>query len=284
MTTVAIIGLGAMGSRIAERFLDAGHQVVVWNRTPDKAQPLVARGASQADTPGDAAGRADLVAIIVSDPAALRAVTERPDGIASGIGDATVAQMSTVEPQAVAALAAALPEGTGVLDAPVLGSLSEAESGTLKVFLGGTPELVERWSPTLSAIGTPMYVGGLGTGTAAKLLANSALLASLSAVGEALALADALDLPTDVAFDVLSVTPLGAQANRRREAVTSGDYPLRFSLGLALKDADLITGTANTHGVDMRIAAAVRSWYAHADHAGRRDEDYSAIIDHILRS
>jgi 3-hydroxyisobutyrate dehydrogenase/2-hydroxy-3-oxopropionate reductase len=138
MVKIAFIGLGAMGSRMAARLVEAGHEVVVWNRTAAKADPLVARGARRAGSPREAAESAEVVMTIVADPASLRAVTEGPSGIAAGIGgSSTVIEMSTVGPRSIAWLASALPPGTGVLDAPVLGSLTEAESGILKIFVGG---------------------------------------------------------------------------------------------------------------------------------------------------
>ncbi|MGH3037444.1 MAG: NAD(P)-dependent oxidoreductase, partial [Gaiellaceae bacterium] len=151
-SSVAVIGLGAMGSRIAGRLVGAGHDVVVWNRTPAKAEPLVALGARAAASPADAARRAEAVLTMVADPDALRAVTEGP------------IEMSTVGPAAVAWLADALPTGTGLLDAPVLGSVTEAEAGSLSVFVGGPEPLVERWTPLLAALGTVCHVGPLGAG------------------------------------------------------------------------------------------------------------------------
>ena len=279
MSAVAVVGLGGMGSRIARRLLDAGHDVVVWNRTPEKADELVARGAAQAATPAEATGRAEAVITMVADPAALRAVVEGPDGIAAGAdGDTTVIEMSTVGPKAVAELATKLPPGTGLLDAPVLGSLSEAESGSLAVFVGGPEELVGRWTPLLGALGSPIHVGPLGTGAAAKLVANTTLFGTLSVLGEALALADGLGLSREAAFAVLASTPLAAQAERRRPALESGEYPLRFALSLALKDASLILEAGEAAGVDLRLVDAARRWIAEADEAGWGDRDYSALL------
>ena len=127
---VAVIGLGAMGSRIAERLLDSGHELVVWNRTPGKAESLAALGASIAANTAEAARRAGAVMTMVSDPEALRDVTEGSEGLAAGATDATtVIQMSTVGPAAVQRLASILPRGAGLLDAPVLGSWTRPRRG-----------------------------------------------------------------------------------------------------------------------------------------------------------
>lgn len=285
MSAVAVVGLGAMGGRIALRFLEAGHELVVWNRDAAKTAPLTEFGAIPAGTPAEAARGADVVVTMVSDPRALREVTEGPAGIAAGVSaSASVIQMSTVSPAAVSRLASVLPAGAGLLDAPVLGSVTEAESGTLRIFASGPAALVERWTPLLSVLGTVVHVGPLGAGTAAKLVANSTLLGVLGVLGEALALAGGLNLPSDVAFEVLAATPLAAQAKRRRPAIESGRRPTRFALSLARKDADLILEAASACGADLRLAAAARTWLANAEEAGRGDKDYSAVLAHIVEA
>ncbi|TMK91641.1 MAG: NAD(P)-dependent oxidoreductase [Actinobacteria bacterium] len=194
MSTVAVVGLGAMGSRIARRLLDAGHELVVWNRTAEKAAPLVEAGAVAVASPAEAAERAEVVITMVANPAALREVTEGEAGVAAGMGEATAIEMSTVGPDAVKRLASVLPEGVGLLDAPVLGSRAEADAGSLRIFVGGPKELAERWMSLLSVLGSPLHVGPLGSGAAAKLVANTTLVGTIGVLGEALALAEGLGL------------------------------------------------------------------------------------------
>jgi 3-hydroxyisobutyrate dehydrogenase-like beta-hydroxyacid dehydrogenase len=281
MSRVAIIGLGAMGSRIAARLLDAGHELVVWNRTAEKARGLVERGAVLAETPAAAAGDAEAVITMLATPDALREVTEGPDGIAAGATDATtVLEMSTVGPAAIRRLRSALHDEVGLLDAPVLGSLSEVESGSLHIFVGGNPLLFALWAPLLADLGRPIHAGPLGAGAAAKLVANSTLFGTLAVLAEALALADALGLERDAAFDVLVATPLAAQAERRRPAIESGDFPARFALRLARKDADLVVEASDA---ELRLAEAARSWLVDADEASWGARDYAALLGWILR-
>jgi 3-hydroxyisobutyrate dehydrogenase-like beta-hydroxyacid dehydrogenase len=283
VTTVAVIGLGAMGSRIARRLLDVAHEVVVWNRTPSKAEPLVAAGAASAASPADAARRAEAVLTMIADPDALVAVTEGPDGIAAGAGgDTTVIEMSTVGPESIRWLASNLPAEAGLLDAPVLGSLGEAESGSLHVFVGGSEELFERWRPLLTTLGSPIHVGPLGAGASVKLVANATLVGTLILLGEILALADSLGITREVAFRVLAETPMAAQAERRRDSLERGEFPLHFSLGLARKDARLIVETARATGVDARVLVAAAEWFAEADDAGLGDRDYSEVLNRII--
>ena len=282
MTKVAVVGLGAMGSRIAGRLIAAGNDVVVWNRDHTKTEPLTQAGATSAETPAAAAGRAEVVITMVSNPAALRSVTEGEDGVIAGAEDGTViVQMSTVGPAPVLQLASALPPEIGLLDAPVLGSTAEAEAGSLHIFVGGDDELVERWSPLLSTLGQVHQVGPVGAGSAAKLVANSTLVGLIGMLGEALALARTVGLPDEVAFDVLATTALGAQAERRRDSVESGEYPPRFALSLAKKDADLILEAATDAA--LRLMRAAQTWLADAERDGRGDQDYSAVLAEILQ-
>jgi 3-hydroxyisobutyrate dehydrogenase-like beta-hydroxyacid dehydrogenase len=266
---IAVLGLGAMGSRIAGRLLDAGHDVVVWNRTAAKAKDFPEIAAS----PAAAADEADAVITMLANPEALREVTR-------GIAPRTLIEMSTVGPAAIHELSAALPAETDLLDAPVLGSRSEAETGTLQIFVGATPELYGRWAPVLEALGTPHRVGGLGAGAAAKLVANSTLFGTLALLGEALRLAERLGLSRETAFEVFATTPIAAQAERRREALEQNEFPPRFPLSLARKDAELVAAAA----ADLRLAQAARSWLADADQASWGERDYSALLAWILES
>ena len=283
MTTLGFVGLGAMGSRMARRLLDAGHELVVWNRTRDKAEELARAGALVAENPADAARRAEVVMTMLADPQALEAVVKGDDGIAAGADASTVIEMSTVGPAAIEWLRQVLPAEFPLLDAPVLGSLSEDDAGSLKVFVRGDAELAQRWMPLLETFGTTFHVGPLGSGAAAKLVANTALLGTLTLLGEALALSEGLGLSRDAAFQVLSVSPLAPQAERRRQSIEDDDYPLRFTLALAFKDSNLIGEAAASAGVDMRLMSAACSWFEEVVETGGGDQDYSAILAHILK-
>ena len=282
MATVGVVGLGAMGSRIARRLADAGQELVVWNRDPARAEPLVAAGALGAATPADVARQVDAVITMVADPRALVDVTEGAEGVVAGLGeDTTLIQMSTVGTHSTSRLAALLAD-EALLDSPVLGSVAEVESGTLNVFVGGAEEPVERWLPLLSTLGTVLHLGPVGAGTAAKLVANTTLVGVIGILGEALALAEVLGLSREAAFEVLGKTALADQAERRRPAVESGEFPPRFALYLARKDADLILEAAAKTGIELRLTKGAREWLADAEDAGLGKADYSAVLARIL--
>jgi 3-hydroxyisobutyrate dehydrogenase-like beta-hydroxyacid dehydrogenase len=283
MTSIAFIGMGAMGARMAARLLGAGHDLTVYNRTRERTAPLAEAGAAVAESPADAARAAELVITMLTDPAALRTVTDAEDGIAAGIGpDATLVEMSTVGPEEIARLAAAMPEGVGVLDAPVLGSIGEADAGTLRLFVGGPEALVRRHTPVLEVMGTVLHAGGLGAGAAAKLVANSTLFGILGVLGESVALAEGLGLSDAVTREVLAATPIGAQAERRAAILEGHEVDeVRFALSLARKDSELVLAAAERAGVDVRLAAAARSWLADAEAAGMGAGDYSQVLQAI---
>lgn len=277
--SVAVVGLGAMGGRIARRLLAAGEEVTVWNRTAERAEPLAEAGASVAATPAAAARSANWVITMLADPSALLEVMSRPDGLAQGLrAGQTLVEMSTVGPSTVRQLVDIVPPGVEVVDAPVLGSISEADAGTLRIFVGGSDEAAASVRPLLEPLGQPLHVGPLGAGASAKLVANTTLLGTMAVLGEALALAKSLGLDPDAAFEVLSTTPLSAQAERRRPVIEGAEPPVRFRLALATKDADVIVDEGRRAGVDAEITKVAAARFRAAEEAGDGDRDYSAIL------
>ncbi|MDQ6798644.1 MAG: NAD(P)-dependent oxidoreductase [Actinomycetota bacterium] len=298
MATLAFCGLGRMGEPMAARLLEAGHDLVVWNRSPGRATGLVARGARLAASPAEAVASADAVVTMLATPEALEAVVFGPgagrnaggpgsddtaaDRLASGLRtDTTLIEMSTVGPDVVRDLAERLPEGVSVLDAPVLGSVPQATDGSLKIFVGGSDDVFERWCPVLEILGRPVRFGPLGSGAAMKLVANSTLGAVMSAVGEALALADGLGLNQALVLDTLAESPVGATVSSKRALIESGEYQPNFALALAAKDLRLVDEAARRAGIDAWVAAAARAHFDDANRAGLGDLDYSAVIAHV---
>jgi 3-hydroxyisobutyrate dehydrogenase/2-hydroxy-3-oxopropionate reductase len=258
---------------MAERVLAAGHDVTVWNRTPSRAEPLVAKGAALATTPAEAARNADVVVTMLADSKALGSVLTGSDGVVSTIAaNAVLIEMSTIGPRALEHAATLLPGGTELLDAPVLGSVPQAQDGTLRIFVGGDPSTYDR------CMGEPRHLGPLGSGAAMKLVVNSSLVSLMTTLGEALTLADALDLDQQLVLDILSDSPIGATVRSKRELLDSGRYPPRFRLALAAKDARIAVETAEALGCDPRVGLAARSWLEDAIEKDLGDLDYSSVI------
>jgi 3-hydroxyisobutyrate dehydrogenase-like beta-hydroxyacid dehydrogenase len=282
MAKLAFLGLGQMGGPMARRLIGAGHDVTVWNRTPERAEPLVAEGARHAGTPAEAAQGVEAAVTMLTDPDALESVLFGPDGLAETLQEgATVIDMSTVGTETVRRVAGRLPRGVSILDAPVLGSVPQAEEGQLKIFVGGQPDVFERWRPVLEVMGSPRLLGPGGAGASMKLVVNSTLGAMMSAIGEALALGDELGLDEGAALDVLADSVVGQGVSRARPSIESGVFPPRFKLALASKDLGLVTAAAEQAGLRLRIAPAVREWLESAVEDGLGALDYTAIVAHV---
>jgi len=282
MAKLAFLGLGMMGAPMAARLLGAGHEVTVWNRTAGKCGPLAEQGATAASSPKAAAEGAEFVITMLADPEALEAVVFGGGGLAAALAPGQVLiDMSTVGVDAFQKLVERLPETVTVVDAPVRGSIPQATSGQLVIFVGANPPDFERVQPILAPMGTVHHVGGPGAGAAAKLVVNSTLGATITAFGEALALGDALGIDRAALLDVLAESAIGATVKAKRASVESGDYPAAFKLSLALKDLRLVDDAARQSGRELRVAAAAREWMELADQEGAGHLDFSAVITTI---
>jgi 3-hydroxyisobutyrate dehydrogenase len=237
---IAFLGLGRMGLPMARRILDAGHPLTVWNRTASRAEPLVAAGARAAADPAEAVRDADVVITMLADPDAVRDVADAfVPALKPG---ARWAEMSSIGPDAVAALAARLPAGA-LTDAPVMGSVDRAAAGELLIFAGGDPGPV---ADVLGVLGTVTPCGPVGSGAALKLVMINAVIGGVALIGEALALADALKLPEGAAERALAAGPLAFAYGRATD--TASDFAVR----LAAKDVRLATEAA-----ELPVASAV---------------------------
>ncbi|MEA2971671.1 MAG: 3-hydroxyisobutyrate dehydrogenase [Actinomycetota bacterium] len=282
MTTFAFVGLGQMGLPMAARLLDAGHDLVVWNRTPEKAGPLVERGARRVANPAEAARQAEAVFTMLATPDALEEVVFGPMGLAEGMTEEsgrrhTLIEMSTVGPDMIRELGERLPDDVDLIDAPVLGSVPQATDGTLKVFVGADQDLADQWMPVLETFGRPIHMGPPGAGAAMKLVANSILGALMSGLAEALTLADAFALDQSAVLDILAESPIGVTVKSKREMIESGRFPPNFKLSLATKDLRLVTGTAQNAGLQLPLAMAARAWFELSEAEGLGPYDYSAV-------
>lgn len=253
-----------MGAAIAGRLLGAGHDVVVWNRTPRRADELAARGAAVAGEPSQAAAKADVVITMLADPAAVDAVVVR-GGVASALRPgACLVEMSTIGPEAVRSLRPRLPDRVGLVDAPVMGSVPRVVTGELTVLAGGD---VDRAEPVLAALGRVVRCGDLGSGAALKLVLMSAMVSGVALVSEALALADALDVPQEQALEQLAAGPLGGVVARARAA--GSDFPV----ALAAKDLGLALAAT-----DLPVVGAARDALRRLAESGAADEDLSYLV------
>jgi 3-hydroxyisobutyrate dehydrogenase-like beta-hydroxyacid dehydrogenase len=279
MSKIAFLGLGQMGTPMATRLLDAGHDLVAWNRTPGRATPLVDRGADLASSPLEAAAGAEFAITMLATPEAVEEVLFGTEGLIHGLGAGQILiEMSTIGPAAVHSLASRMPSGVAMVDAEVRGSVPEATEGRLNVFVGATPGDFERVRPIVESFGDVRHMGGLGAGAAMKLVVNSTLGAAIVALGEALALSQSLGLQRKTVLDVLEDSPIGPAVRGKRTNVESGQYPPSFKLRLADKDLRLVSEAGDDAGLDLKAARATRAWLDEAMEQGAGDLDFSAVV------
>ncbi|MFH8369807.1 NAD(P)-dependent oxidoreductase [Streptomyces sp. NPDC018031] len=234
MEKIAFLGLGSMGEPMARRLLAAGHPLTVWNRTASRAEPLRAAGARLADGPAEAVRDAGIVVTMLADPAAAHAVA---DDLIPALRPGTHwIDTSTVGPKTVRQLAARLPDGVSLTDAPVMGSVDRAAAGTLWVLAGGP--LPGPVRTVLGRFGEVTECGAPGSGAALKLVLINAAIGGVALVAESLRLGDALGLPTGLVREELARGPLAGAVAR---AFADGSH---FPVALAAKDVALATAHA----------------------------------------
>jgi 3-hydroxyisobutyrate dehydrogenase len=284
--TVAFLGLGVMGSGMAARLIDAGFQVSVWNRSPRRAEPLQRRGAAVAESPAQAAARADTIVSMVADDEASRQVWLGRDGALASARQGTVAiECSTVSPVCVGELAReSAARGCGFIDAPVLGSRPHAQDGQLTFLVGGDAAILDRVRPILEPMSRAIvHLGPAGSGARMKLVNNFMAGAQAAMLAEALAMIEAIGLDREAAFSVLANgapgSPLVKTVGPR---MLARDYDVNFALALMRKDLTYAIDEAARHGVTLSTAAAVRSLYDKAIAAELGAADFSAVIEPIL--
>lgn len=275
---LAVLGLGAMGTRMAARLAHAGHTVTVWNRSDGRGTPP---GCRRADSPAAAAAAgADLAIAMVRDDGASRAVWLGEDGALATLGpDAIGVECSTLSAPWVGELATAF-HGAGrrLLDAPLAGSRPQAEAGQLVFLVGGAEGDLDAARPALDAMGIACHAGGQGAGTLAKLMVNAVFAAQIAGMAELIGLARRS--PHNVArlIDVVSATPVVAPAIGGAAVAMLGDaFPPAFPIDLVEKDLRLLAATADAWGATVPLGDAVRGIYAAAIAEGFGEDNITGV-------
>jgi len=282
MTNIAYLGLGIMGRGMAANLLKAGHNVVVWNRTPERCQPLVAQGARQADTPAEAVADAEVVMYCLSDDRAVEDLVWGTGRLIDAVHPGQVVlDMTTVHPDTSRKEHAAYAEkGVDFLDAPVFGSRNEAANGGLWIVVGGKREVYDRVLPLLQPLSeTTHYMGGPAMGASMKLVGNLIVAFQLEAIGEAMVLATKAGLNPHDVLGVLHVTDFKSPIfDGVGAALVRRDFEVNFALKLMLKDANLIARFAQDLNVPIPGAAAIRENIKIGVNKGWGEENASAFI------
>jgi 2-hydroxy-3-oxopropionate reductase len=280
-------GPGLMGAPMIRHLLRAGHAVRVWNRTPVKAEALVADGAQVAATPQELAQHADVVLLCVADGAAVEQVVFGEHGVLSGadgqgVRVRCIVDHSSIPPgltRELAARAAAL--GVGWVDAPVSGGVAGAQAGSLAVMAGGAAEDIEAVAPILAAYAARVtHMGGAGAGQTTKLCNQAIVTATVAAIAEAVGLArrsgiDAAKLPEALAGGWADSTLLRTFVPRMTQ---EGLAPIG-ALKTFQKDVDTVADAARQTGTPMPVAGTVQQILRLGAAMGLAEADLSGFVD-----
>ncbi|WP_374431606.1 NAD(P)-dependent oxidoreductase [Ideonella dechloratans] len=282
MTHVAFLGLGAMGSRMAARLLQAGHTLTVWNRHPAACAPLNALGAKVANTPRAAASQADVAIAMVRDDEASRSVWCDPDiGALSGLPAGALAMdCSTLTPRWTRELAAvAHARGIGFLESPVSGSRPAAEAGQLVFLLGGEPVAVQQAAPLVAAMGAASHhLGPVGHAALAKLATNALLGLHVAGLAEVIALLEREGADPAPLLQAMATTPVWAPVDHPLSAgMLRRDFQPQFPVTLIAKDFGYALHTAGGAN-HAPVLAATLAQFQRAIEQGLGELNMTALI------
>lgn len=285
MTELALLGLGNLGQAMAERLLNAGYRLTLWNRTAGRGEALIEAGARRAEHPREAAASAGGVAItVVSDDAALEAVCLGEDGLLAGLGNGGLhISMSTVSPALARSLAARHQErGVDYVAAPVFGRPAAALAGKLWVCLSGDGAATARAREVLEPLAAGFYefgAGDAGAANVAKLTGNFLIVAALQAMGEAWAFAEKNGLDREAVAGMFGETVFNCPvyANYGGAIARHAYEPAGFKLSLGLKDVNLLREASETAAVPMPLASLLHDRLLTMVATGRGDLDWGGL-------
>jgi 3-hydroxyisobutyrate dehydrogenase-like beta-hydroxyacid dehydrogenase len=282
---LGFIGLGAMGAPMARNLLEAGHELDVWNRSPERVDPVVKAGARRADSPADAASGTRATILMVTNVEAVQEVLFGDGGIVQGLpAGAAIINMGTIGAAATTKIARTLGDlGYRMLDAPVSGSTAVAAAGELNLMVGGDEQTFEEFEAVLAAMGEKIsHMGEVGSGARMKLINNLILGANLAILSEGLALGEAAGIPVEKQLEViLAGGAASGVAQRRSGNLISRSYEPQFKLSHELKDLYYALELGRDLEDPLPITAVVSQIYNEGmrEHA---EDDMSAVAEVYL--
>lgn len=283
---IAVLGTGLMGAPLAMRLLSSDYEVFVWNRTPEKAEPLVAGGAELCKTASEAVAEADIIILMLAD---VRAIVEVlfSDQVRQRLQGKTVIQMGTIEPNESRALNEEVEkQGGHYLEAPVLGSIPEAKKGELLLMAGGDKEVFTQCLPVLRCFGNdPLLVGPVGQGAAMKLAMNQLIASLTTGFALSLGLVRREGVPVESFMDVLRNSALYAPTfDKKLDRMLRRDFSQpNFPLKHLDKDVKLFLKAASQHPLGLSGLKGIEQLLERGILEGMANEDYSAVYDVIDR-
>ena len=283
---VGFAGLGAMGAGIAQRLLDAGYEVVGWNRTKAKAQPLLDAGMGWADTPRELAASVDVLFTMLTNTAAIEATADGDDGVLAGLRPGTVwADISTIAPDASVALSERVREtGAFFLDCPVSGSPATLAAGQMSVMVGGERAAFDQVSDVLHAIGPKVtYIGPNGQAILTKVAINLALVVSVTAFAEGVALVEKAGVDRAAVVDAVLKSVIASPVIGYRAPLLVDDAEVYADVDLQQKDLVLAQDLARRLGMSVPTCAATSEMLNAARSSATRDRDFLVSVHEAYR-
>jgi 3-hydroxyisobutyrate dehydrogenase-like beta-hydroxyacid dehydrogenase len=280
--SAGVVGLGNMGTPMAERLLAAGYPLLVHNRTRARAEPLAALGATVADTAAELAGQVDVVLTSVANDDALEAVAD--EILAAARPGTTLVDTSTVSSPVSARVAErAAAASVSYLRAPVSGNPSVVRAGNLAFIVSGPAETLERVEPVLAAIGaTIRHVGEGEQARIVKLAVNLMIGGLAQLMSEAIVLGEAAGVSREALLEVMGSSAAGAPFVRyKTEALLRDDFSATFTTALMEKDVDLVLAAAEEAGVELPLAGELKALLRAAIEAGHADDDFISLFVHL---
>jgi 3-hydroxyisobutyrate dehydrogenase-like beta-hydroxyacid dehydrogenase len=287
MSKVGFIGLGVMGGQMVNRLLSKGHTVTGYNRTRSKAQWLIDKGMKWEDSPRAVAAASDFTFAMVTNAAAISAITEGSDGMLAGLGPAKIfLDMSTVSPGVSRALAAKVRErGADMVDSPVSGSVITLQEGKLSVMVGGRRETFEKVKPLLDDIGPKVtYVGDNGVALSMKIATNLSLAVQMLAFSEGVLLAEKSGIAREIAVDVLTHSAVASPMIQYR-----GPFVLKqpeeawFDVNMMQKDMVLAMELGRQLDVPLPTTAISNEFLTAARGMGMEKLDFACMFEVLAR-
>ncbi|KAL0554241.1 hypothetical protein IC582_008158 [Cucumis melo] len=280
---VGFLGLGIMGTPMAQNLIKSGCDVTVWNRTKSKCDPLINLGAKYQSSPQEVAASCDVTFAMLADPNSALEVACGENGAASGMSPGKgYVDVSTVDDTTSKLISARIKEtGALFLEAPVSGSKKPAEDGQLIFLTAGDKSLYETVAPFLDIMGkSRFYLGDVGNGAAMKLVVNMIMGSMMAAFSEGLLLSEKVGLDPNDVVEVVSQGAISAPMYKLKgPAMIKSQYPTAFPLKHQQKDLRLALGLAESVSQSTPIAAAANELYKVAKSRGLSDQDFSAVIE-----
>ncbi|MEJ2249806.1 MAG: NAD(P)-dependent oxidoreductase [Candidatus Lokiarchaeota archaeon] len=286
---IGFIGLGYMGSRMAMNILKNQYELIVYNRTKEKAGELVQNGAKLAEGPSDLAKDVDVLFSMLANPEVVEQLALGKEGFLDSLKKGSIwVDCSTVNPSFSVKMANLSKEKEiNFLDAPVAGTIMPAEKGELVFLVGGDKTILDQCKPIIECMASKiLYFGANGKGTSMKMVINTMLAFGMVGFSEAMSLGKSLEIDTNKLMDVLLSSAVSPPfLSYKKEIITKGDYDkTRFPLKWMRKDLVLATKSAYETGIAMPVTNLVKEMFALASEKGYAEKDFSAVFDLYKRS